>query len=201
MKTKIKYTAPLVPEKCLVCGKNWKSGEEKPGERMKVKSDIVYDCGCIMSVKRDKDNSFKIKIQDCWCDDNLKVISDEGIHKPNRMSLNVPFEQDKYFVIIQEDHIGYSTTAAIDVDKNEVDLHYGDSILPLFTSKEKALDYIQTWEGVDPEDCSVTLMKLKTIAREEADYFSHAIVDPVRFENGEIDCSDEKLSDLTKVEV
>src|SRR3954471_24988486 len=102
-----KYVAPLVPEKCPICGADWKGGHEVPGNRMKNGLVVAFSCGGSMSAKKSRrHNAFKIIMKNCWCEDNINAENDvDKIAIPqnfNPFDLNQPFEFENYYIMVNK---------------------------------------------------------------------------------------------------
>lgn len=55
----------LVPEKCLICGSKWRGGAQVPGEKLKPKVRVFYNCGASLSYKSTFEGCYQILISNC----------------------------------------------------------------------------------------------------------------------------------------
>lgn len=56
---------PKVPNKCLICGAEWRGGQEVPGKDMKFKLRVFYDCGASLSCENLGCDAFRLLIKNC----------------------------------------------------------------------------------------------------------------------------------------
>jgi len=208
MSAKSKYVSPLVPEKCPVCGAEWKGGSEVPGNRMNKKSLIAYNCGASLSVKLSKKtNSFSIVVENCWCDDNIKAESGvDKIANPadfDPFSRNIPLELKHYHMIVDDNDAGGKQVYAIELDEGEAKIRYGEGVVPIFSTQRQAKDYIDKIQNELPEEekSEIVRVRVRDVYNNLIDWVSHVIVDPEVSEDGEIiTVEDNLISDLTVLE-
>jgi hypothetical protein len=54
-----------VPEKCLICGAEYRGGHALPNEKMEFGKRVFYDCGASMSVNALDENTYQILYKNC----------------------------------------------------------------------------------------------------------------------------------------
>lgn len=189
----MRYVAPLVPPNCPVCGSEYRGGAFRPGQRFKPGFRVFYQCGCCVSLPKDINehlyttNGSYLLISNCFCERNLygedglsdceQIACQEPI-KFDPTELNKKFEDGKYFVVEIDDGVPYTLEMDSLNDNEEIKINRGDGVLVMFTSKEKFDKFV----GDDEFNCR-KLTKKSIVKRYGQDY-SHAIIDPVYYDEG-----------------
>lgn len=197
------FVTPVIPSKCVICGA-WRKKEKPYLKRFELNVKVFYKCGCGVLVRPRTNNpkAFVMEIDECWSKVNLKVskptlelishnkplfegtfvYSLKNLKDPYpvfpRIKTNKPFLRKEYFCLFSRKSKSFPYYE--DVDKS-AKIHYGQGALPIFSTFQKAVDYIDyvvTDNPVDRRYFAIENFFLEAVYRLAIKEYSHAIVDP-----------------------